>query len=57
MCTREHNPVCGMNGIEYSTDCTAKCAGVEVKCRGACPCSGMQKGACVQAGYGGGVAN
>merc|ERR1712212_958886 len=39
ICPAVISPVCGMNGVEYSNECAARCEGVEIDCEGECPCS------------------
>jgi len=38
VCTREFDPVCGEDGMDYSNKCMAECEGVVVECEGRCPC-------------------
>lgn len=46
VCTREYNPVCGSDNIEYPTPCHLKCAanetpGLKLKNRGRCAADGV----------------
>ena len=39
VCTQQFDPVCGLNGKQYSNECFAKLNGTTVDCEGECPCN------------------
>ncbi len=38
VCTENHDPVCGHDGMTYSNECFAECENQLVECKGECPC-------------------
>ena len=42
-CPPTGDSVCGVDGKDYVNACEADCAGIQIDCKGSCPCKGKGK--------------